>query len=60
MTRPTPYGLTIQKDHPDSPRKIDGAVATVIGVDRAAWHSMYEEDEDFAFVVDTTPKKEER
>jgi phage terminase large subunit-like protein len=34
----TPYGTTVRKDHPDSPRKIDGAVATIIGFDRATWH----------------------
>lgn len=58
VVRQTPYGAVVQKDHPDSPRKIDGAVATVIGVDRAAWHNLNEEDEDFAFVVDTKPPKE--
>ncbi len=37
--RQTPAGLVVAKDHPDSPRKIDGAVATIIAVDRASWHS---------------------
>jgi hypothetical protein len=27
----------ITKDHPDSPRKIDAAVAAVIGFERACW-----------------------
>lgn len=34
----TPYGVAVRKDHPDSPRKIDGAVAQTIGFDRAMWH----------------------
>jgi phage terminase large subunit-like protein len=58
VTRQTPYGIVINKDHPDSPRRIDGAVATCIGVDRAAWHSLNEEEEDFAFVIDPRPTKE--
>ncbi|HXH89516.1 MAG TPA: terminase large subunit [Gaiellaceae bacterium] len=28
----------LRKDHADSPRKIDGAVAAIIGGERAAWH----------------------
>lgn len=58
VTRQTPYGIVINKDHPDSPRKIDGAVATCIGIDRAAWHSLNEGEEDFAFVIDPRPTKE--
>jgi phage terminase large subunit-like protein len=38
-THPTPYGDTIEKDHKDSPRKIDAAVASAIAYDRAMWHS---------------------
>jgi phage terminase large subunit-like protein len=34
----TPYGDTIAKDHPDSPRKVDAAVAVAIAHDRAMWH----------------------
>jgi phage terminase large subunit-like protein len=34
----TPYGVAVRKDHPDSPRKIDGAVSAVIAYDRAMWH----------------------
>ena len=34
----TPLGTTITKAHPDSPRKIDAAVAAVIAHERAAWH----------------------
>lgn len=51
VTRPTPYGIVVSKDHPDSPRKIDGAVASAIAVDRAAFHAGGD-GEDFAFVLD--------
>lgn len=34
----TPYGTCVRKDHRDSPRKIDGAIAAVIASDRAQWH----------------------
>jgi phage terminase large subunit-like protein len=34
----TPYGTTITKNHPDSPRRIDCAVAAVIAYETAAWH----------------------
>jgi phage terminase large subunit-like protein len=30
--------VAITTDHPDSPRKIDAAVAAVIGFERACWH----------------------
>lgn len=36
--KPTSYGDAIAKDHPDSPRKIDAAVACVIAYERAMWH----------------------
>ena len=39
QAKDTPFGVVIQKDHPDSPRKIDAAVAAVIAYDRAAWHA---------------------
>ena len=35
----TPYGTVVTKTHPDSPRKIDVAVAAVIAYDRASWHA---------------------
>jgi phage terminase large subunit-like protein len=35
----TPYGTAVTKDHTDSPRKIDGAVATIIAFERASWHA---------------------
>lgn len=35
----TPFGVVITKDHRDSPRKIDAAVAAVIAFDRALWHA---------------------
>jgi phage terminase large subunit-like protein len=34
----TPYGHVVTKSHPDSPRRIDCAVAAVIGFERACWH----------------------
>lgn len=37
-TRETTSGLVVTKDHPDSPRKIDGAVASIIAYERAMWH----------------------
>lgn len=39
QAKETPYGVVITKDHPDSPRKIDAAVAAVIAYDRASWHA---------------------
>ncbi len=41
ISKVTPYGHVIGKDHPDSPRKIDGAVAAVIAFDRAWWHRTH-------------------
>jgi phage terminase large subunit-like protein len=35
----TPYGTVVTKAHPDSPRRIDVAVAAVIAHERAAWHA---------------------
>lgn len=35
----TPYGTVVTKSHPDSPRKIDVAVAAVIAYERACWHA---------------------
>ena len=34
----TSYGVLVTKDHPDSPRKIDAAVAAVVAYERAMWH----------------------
>jgi len=39
VAKMTPAGVVVTKDHPDSPRKIDAAVAAAIGYDRAAWHA---------------------
>lgn len=39
VAKPTPYGLIATKDHPDSPRKIDCAVAAFVAYDRAMWHA---------------------
>jgi phage terminase large subunit-like protein len=38
QAKETPFGIVITKDHVDSPRKIDAAVAAVIAYDRACWH----------------------
>ena len=37
----TPPGMAVRKDHPDSPRKIDGAVSVIIGVEQMAWHTAH-------------------
>jgi phage terminase large subunit-like protein len=47
----TPHGTVITKSHPDSPRKIDAAVAAVVAHERASWHaSQGEALPAFAFV----------
>jgi phage terminase large subunit-like protein len=38
VAKQTPYGTVITKTHPDSPRKIDVAVAAVLAYERACWH----------------------
>jgi phage terminase large subunit-like protein len=38
VTKPTPHGLIVTKEHPDSPRKIDAAVAAIVAYERVAWH----------------------
>ncbi|MGB2953530.1 MAG: hypothetical protein WBB74_09100 [Gaiellaceae bacterium] len=44
VTKTTPYGTTITKAHPDSPRKIDAAVAAVVAYERASWHTANDSD----------------
>lgn len=39
VAKETPYGTVVTKEHPDSPRKIDAAVACVIAYERAMWHA---------------------
>lgn len=39
VAKPTPLGDLVTKDKRGSPRKIDAAVAAIVAVDRAAWHS---------------------
>lgn len=39
VTRETAAGIVVEKDYPDSPRKVDGAVASIIAFDRAMWHA---------------------
>ena len=36
VAKETPYGTIVGKEHPDSPRKIDAAVAAVVAFERAA------------------------
>jgi hypothetical protein len=40
----------VTKDHADSPRKIDAAVAAVVASDRAAWHAANRPVEAWGFV----------
>jgi phage terminase large subunit-like protein len=42
VAKVTPYGTVITKSHPDSPRKIDCAVAAVIAHERACWHAAHD------------------
>jgi phage terminase large subunit-like protein len=39
IAKDTPYGQIVTKDAPDSPRKIDCAVAAIVDYDRALWHA---------------------
>ena len=39
VAKSTPFGTVVTKAHPDSPRRIDVAVAAAIAYDRAAWHA---------------------
>jgi phage terminase large subunit-like protein len=39
VAKESPYGTLIGKEHPDSPRKIDAAVAAVVAYERACWHA---------------------
>jgi phage terminase large subunit-like protein len=39
VAKETPWGTVVTKDHPDSPRKIDAAVACIIAYERAMWHA---------------------
>lgn len=38
VAKPTPLGDLVSKDKKGSPRKIDGAVASIVAYERAAWH----------------------
>lgn len=40
VTKETSAGIVITKDDKNSPRRIDGAVASVIAHDRAEWHAQ--------------------
>jgi phage terminase large subunit-like protein len=50
IAKDTPYGRVVTKDHPDSPRKIDAAVAAVVAFDRAAWHAANTQQVTWAFI----------
>jgi hypothetical protein len=39
VAKETPFGTVVVKAHPDSPRKIDAAVAAIVAYDRALWHA---------------------
>lgn len=39
VVRQTSAGAVVTKDHKNSTRKIDAAIALIIGVDRAIWHA---------------------
>ena len=39
VAAPSSHGPIATKDHPDSPRKIDAAVAALVAYDRAMWHA---------------------
>ncbi len=39
VPKQTTSGVVLSKDHAESPRKIDAAVAAVVAYDRAAWHA---------------------
>ena len=39
LAKDTPWGTLVTKEHPDSPRKIDAAVACIIAHERAQWHA---------------------
>jgi phage terminase large subunit-like protein len=45
VAKETPYGSIIGKEHPDSPRKIDAAVAATVAFERASWHGSRYSDE---------------
>ena len=39
IAKSTPMGDLVSKDKRGSPRKIDAAVAAIVALDRAAWHT---------------------
>ena len=49
IAKETPFGTIIGKEHPDSPRKIDAAVAAVVAFERAAWHASRYSSEPLVF-----------
>ena len=46
VAKVTPFGTVITKAHPDSPRKIDVAVAAVIAYERACWLAANKKDKE--------------
>ena len=51
VTKQTSYGAIVTKAHPDSPRKIDAAVAAVVAYERASWHAANGSGEALVAVV---------
>jgi phage terminase large subunit-like protein len=49
VAKPTASGTIVTKSHPDSPRKIDAAVAAIVAFERAAYHASVRGGE-WAFV----------
>lgn len=50
--------VAIRKEMPDSPNKIDAAVAAVVAYDRANWHYAHSSDDVGAFVIDLNRNRE--
>jgi phage terminase large subunit-like protein len=50
VAKDTPFGTVVTKAHPDSPRKIDAAVAAIVAYDRALWHAANNIQPSWAFV----------
>lgn len=51
VAKETLWGRVVTKDHPDSPRKIDAAIAGIIAFDRAMWHAAQNDSEDLGFMI---------
>jgi phage terminase large subunit-like protein len=47
----TAFGTVVTKTHPDSPRKIDVAVAAILAYERATWHQTNPPEQKFCGVM---------